>query len=68
MDQRRKTINAHPHWEEIIKLAEKTSWGKMEITLKNGIPTDIDAIIPHIKLGTKQTDEELEKFKAISAE
>ena len=61
----RKNINAHPHWEELIKLAGRTRWGKITITLKDGIPTDIDALVPHIKLGSPQVDEELEAFKAI---
>lgn len=66
--KQRKNISAHPHWEDLIRLAAKTGWGKITISLKDGVPTDIDAIIPHIKLGTPQVDEELEAFKAISPE
>lgn len=66
--KQRKNISAHPQWEELIKLAARTGWGKIHITLKDGVPTDIDAIIPHIKLGTAQVDDELEAFKAIGPE
>jgi hypothetical protein len=64
----KKTMQLHPHWEELAKLATKTGWGKITITLKDGIPTDIDPIVPHIKLGSAQVDEALEQFKAISPE
>lgn len=63
----KKTIIVSAEWFELIQLAKATGWGKMTVTLKGGEPTDVDALVPHIKLGTRQVDEELEAFRAIGA-
>lgn len=48
------TRNIDPAWDRIIRLIEGTKFfGRAEIIFKNGLPTDIKPLVPHIKLDSE---------------
>jgi len=52
--EQKVTITVDRRWLNLIKLAERTGWGDMSIKLKNGVPTDCETIIPHVRLDQQQ--------------
>lgn len=63
-DKIRSLRELPPEWERLIRLAEKMKFGKAEIVFKNGLPTDIKLLVPHIKLDGKESEFE-ESLKTI---
>jgi hypothetical protein len=55
-DQNKITIEVDIKWARLIALAERAKFSKATIVFKKGVPTDIDVMIPHIKLDMPDKD------------
>jgi len=50
-------VMASPEWERLIRLCAVLGHGRLQIIFKNGVPTDIDHVLPHLKLDDEQAFE-----------
>lgn len=50
-------------WSRLITLVERARWGRCEVLFKDGNPTDVKPMIPHVRLDDDRAFEE--GFKAI---
>ncbi|MCL5436083.1 MAG: hypothetical protein M1275_03300 [Patescibacteria group bacterium] len=49
-NQSKKIVMASPEWERLIFLAQMLKFTKLEIIIKDGVPTDVVRALPHLKL------------------
>lgn len=45
-----------PEWDRLMEICEKMKYGRIEIIVKDGIPTDAEHVVPHIKLNGPKED------------